>query len=54
MADSPTAYNGNQLVIAATVFLVLTYIAVGLRCFVRLRITKAFALDDWLILAAQV
>ncbi len=54
MADSPTDYNGNQLVIVATVFLILTYVALGLRIFVRLRITKAFAVDDWLMLIAQV
>jgi hypothetical protein len=47
-------YHGGQLVATAVTFLVLTYFAVFLRCFVRLVITKAFALEDWLMLAAQV
>ena len=47
-------YNGEQLVVVAVAFLALTYLSVILRCFVRISITKAFAADDWLILAAQV
>jgi hypothetical protein len=54
MADSATDYNGNQLVIVSTVLLVLTYAALAFRIFVRLRITNAFALDDWIMLVAQV
>lgn len=51
---SPTDYNGYQLIVVVIIFLILTYISVGLRCFVRIRITKAFAVDDWLMLVAQV
>jgi Fungal rhodopsin domain len=54
MADSLTEYNGYQLVAVVITFLVLTYISVGLRCFVRIRITRAFAIDDWLMLVAQL
>ncbi|RFU35292.1 hypothetical protein B7463_g1045, partial [Scytalidium lignicola] len=45
----PNDYNGGQLVITAIVLLVLTYIAVGLRCYVKLRIIKAFSVDDLLV-----
>ncbi|KAH8746846.1 hypothetical protein BGZ57DRAFT_972142 [Hyaloscypha finlandica] len=54
MADSPTDYNGYQLVAVAITFLILTYISVGLRCFVRIRITRVFAVDDWIMLVAQL
>ncbi|KAH8802675.1 hypothetical protein F5884DRAFT_836613 [Xylogone sp. PMI_703] len=46
---NPDDYNGNQLVITAVVLLPLTYIAVGLRCYVRLRIIKSFSIDDLLL-----
>ena len=52
-SGSSTDYNGYQLVAVAITFLILTYISIALRCFVRLRITKAFAADDWLMLVAQ-
>ena len=54
MATSSTDYNGYQLVAVATTFLVLTYISVAVRCFVRIRITRAFAADDWLMLVSQL
>jgi hypothetical protein len=34
--------------------LILATIVTGLRCFVRLRILKAFGTDDWLMVAAAV
>jgi hypothetical protein len=54
MAGSPTDYNGYQLVVVVIIFLILTYISVGLRCFVRIKITRAFAVDDWLMVVSQV
>ncbi|KAF8860571.1 hypothetical protein BDZ45DRAFT_724503 [Acephala macrosclerotiorum] len=51
---SSSDYNGNQLVTVAAIFLTLTYIAVLLRCYVRIRITNAFQLDDWLMVISQV
>jgi hypothetical protein len=54
MGNSGDDYNGGQLVVVAVIFLVLTYISVFLRFFVRLVITKSFSADDWLMLAAQV
>lgn len=54
MGNSDTDDNGGQLVVVSVIFLALTYISVLLRFFVRLVITKAFAADDWLMLAAQV
>jgi hypothetical protein len=35
-------------------FLVLTWISVILRCFVRIQITQAFDIDDWLMGASLV
>lgn len=54
MATSSTDYNGYQLVAVAIIFLVLTYISSALRFFVRIRITRVFAADDWLMLIAQL
>ena len=53
-SGSSTDYNGYQLVAVAITFLTLTYISLALRCFVRIKITRAFAADDWLMLVAQV
>ncbi|PVH77743.1 hypothetical protein DL98DRAFT_389543, partial [Cadophora sp. DSE1049] len=47
-------YNGTPLQIICYVFLVLTYIAVFLRVYVRLRITKGFQIDDWLMIVSQI
>jgi hypothetical protein len=33
-------------------FIILSWIAVGLRCYVKLFMTKLFRIDDWLALAA--
>lgn len=50
----PNDYNGNSLIIVCTVFLALTYLSVGLRVFVRIKILKTFSLDDWLMIVAQI
>jgi hypothetical protein len=47
-------YNGWQLVAVASTFIALTYMAVLLRFFVRIVISKSFQLDDYLMLVAQV
>lgn len=47
-------YNGNQLIGVCAAFLVFTYVSVILRCFVRIRITRAFSIDDWFMVTAQV
>jgi hypothetical protein len=54
VATSSTDYNGYQLVAVAIIFLVLTYISIALRFFVRIKITRVFAADDWLMLVAQL
>jgi hypothetical protein len=38
----------------ATCLLILTWMAVLPRCWVRIRIVKSFGLDDWLMVIAQV
>ncbi|TVY17486.1 hypothetical protein LARI1_G004529 [Lachnellula arida] len=44
-----------QTLLAVTIaFLVVTWVTVALRCFVRIRIVKAFGLDDYLIAFSQV
>jgi hypothetical protein len=47
-------YNGGQLVVVAVIFLVITWISVLLRVFVRVQITKSFQADDWLMSVSQV
>jgi len=49
----PTENNGGALVGTAVSFLVLTYISVALRTYVRAILTKSFQADDWLMLVAQ-
>ncbi|RLM02034.1 hypothetical protein CFD26_109157 [Aspergillus turcosus] len=47
--------NGRSeaIVTATSVFLALSLITVGLRCFVRARVVRAFGLDDWTMVAAM-
>ncbi|GJC88176.1 hypothetical protein ColLi_11014 [Colletotrichum liriopes] len=46
--------NGGALVATATTFLVLSWLSVVLRCYVRAFMTKGFQIDDWFMVAAQV
>ncbi|KAE8167646.1 hypothetical protein BDV40DRAFT_151875 [Aspergillus tamarii] len=46
--------NSNAIIIVTAVFLGLSLVAVCLRCFVRLRIVRAFGCDDALIVTAMV
>jgi hypothetical protein len=43
-----------QLFAVTIAFLVLAWVTVGLRCFTRLKIIKAFGLDDYLIVVSLV
>jgi hypothetical protein len=52
MKDSD--FNAGPLIAIIALFLVLTSISVSLRLYVRIRITKAFEIDDYFICAAQV
>lgn len=46
--------NSNALIIVTAVFLGTSLVAVGLRCFVRLSIVRAFGHDDALMVMAMV
>ncbi|KXJ91806.1 hypothetical protein Micbo1qcDRAFT_194837 [Microdochium bolleyi] len=46
--------RGPQLIGVNTLFLTLAVIATILRCYVRIRMVKAFGLDDWLMVAAAI
>lgn len=46
--------NGASLVITAIIFLVLTWISVTLRTYVRAFMTNGIQVDDWLMLVSQV
>ncbi|OAA45464.1 integral membrane family protein [Metarhizium rileyi] len=47
-------YNGGSLVVACTVLLVTSWIAVGLRSYTRVFLMKSYQADDWLMLIAQL
>jgi hypothetical protein len=36
------------------IFLALTWISTGMRCYVKSFMTKSFAVEDWLAICAQV
>ena len=46
--------RGPQVLGVDSAALILAFIATVLRVYVRLRLVKAFGLDDWLMLAAMV
>jgi len=46
--------RGLQVEAVAILFLVLSWIAVSLRCYVKLFITKLFRIDDWLAVLSLV
>jgi hypothetical protein len=46
--------DGPQVEAVAILFLVLSWIAVGLRCYVKLFMKKVFNIDDWLAVASLV
>ncbi|CAG8957378.1 hypothetical protein HYFRA_00010804 [Hymenoscyphus fraxineus] len=45
--------NQRQLIITAAVLLTQSWFALSLRMFVRLRLTKSFEIDDWLMAISQ-
>ncbi len=53
MAD-PNENNSTALLAVSIALLVLTYVSVALRTYVRVTLTKSFQADDWLMLIAQV
>jgi hypothetical protein len=51
---NPNDYNGGELVVVSVIFLSLTAVAVLLRFYTRVFVTKSFQLDDWLMLVSLV
>ncbi|KAI0869872.1 hypothetical protein GGS24DRAFT_477469 [Hypoxylon argillaceum] len=51
-----TPESGTQTILTALIitFLILNYIGVCLRCFVRIRINNSFSYDDWAMVASLV
>ncbi|KAF7595229.1 hypothetical protein BBP40_006975 [Aspergillus hancockii] len=49
MADD----KSETIIVVTSIFLALSLIAVGLRCYVRLRLIRAFGADDWTMLLAM-
>jgi hypothetical protein len=47
-------YRGPDIKAVAILFLILTWISVSLRCYVRIFMTKLFRVDDWLAVATLV
>lgn len=45
---------GPQLAAVVILFLILTWLTVGLRCMVRARMIKSFGLDDWTMVLSLV
>lgn len=46
--------RGPEIAAVAILFLTLTLISVGLRCYVRTVLIKSFGLDDWFAVASLV
>ncbi|KAI0434531.1 hypothetical protein F5Y09DRAFT_295729 [Xylaria sp. FL1042] len=49
--NAPTDSNGTGLLVAATVTLVISWLSVALRTYVRAGMTMSFQSDDWVMLA---
>ena len=43
------ATRGPGLTVVNIIFIILVFVVVGLRYYTRLRITKSFGLDDWVM-----
>ncbi|KAH8156190.1 hypothetical protein CIB48_g12057 [Xylaria polymorpha] len=54
MIWTPEPGTQTTLTVLVIVFLILNYIGVGLRCFVRIRINHSFSYDDWAMIASLV
>lgn len=46
--------TGDANIVISAVFVPLVYAIIAVRCYTRLRISRSFGWDDWLILAAVV
>jgi hypothetical protein len=46
--------RGQEIAAVGVAFLTLSWIAVSLRCYVRIFVTKSFGTDDWLSITALV
>ncbi len=46
--------GGLQVRVVAILFLILAWISVGMRCYVKLFMTNFFRIDDWLAVASLV
>jgi hypothetical protein len=46
--------RGPQVAAVAIIFLTLSWVAVGLRCYVKLFMTRLFRIDDWLAVLSLV
>ena len=49
-----TGNRGPQVEAVVFLFLVLAWIAVGVRCYVKIFMTRLFRIDDWLAVASLV
>jgi hypothetical protein len=47
-------FNGGQLIGVSVASLTITYFSVALRCYVRIKITRAFSIEDWFMVISQV
>lgn len=46
--------KSETILITTAFFVAISFVTVCLRCFVRLRITRAFGWDDWVMVFAMV
>ena len=46
--------RGSALTVVNIIFISLVFVVAGLRFYTRLRITRSFGLDDWVIAASLV
>lgn len=46
--------RGPEIAAVGVAFLTLSWVAVSLRCYVRIFVTKSFGTDDWLSITALV
>lgn len=46
--------RGSALTVVNIIFIILVFVVAGLRFYTRLRITRSFGLDDWVIAASLV
>jgi hypothetical protein len=51
---APTPTRGPDLLAVDILFMSAAVVANALRCYVRIRMVKAFGLDDWLMTLATV